>query len=760
MVDMGRVKMTTDQKTSYSTTLTLPRCPFICFEKSDTEDWQLNGLLRCQQSWCTLMTGFLNPVLVLNADTSVTYVNPAWECLTGFDQVDVIGIRAPYPWWPEEVSSSYLRCLKAGMREGVKKYEVAFRKKDGEYFWVEITSVPVLDKKKLKVYISNWVDITERKRAEEELKLRAGLLDLATDAVFLCDVGGNFIYVNEAAQKLYGYSKDEFMEMNPHRLVAPEQAHSLELLIKKLLKEGSTSGETVHLCKDGSRVPVEVRARTIKSGDRNYILGIARDITERERAEEELKLRAGLLDLATDAILVFDLEGNIVYASEAAYLQRGYTREEMTKMNLRQVVSPERVPFIMPRMNEVRKKGRAFFETAHLRKDGSRIQVESHIRFIKSGEREFVLSVSRDITERKRAEEERRKAEEKLRLIFNSVTDGIVVTDLKGRLTEVNKVAVRMHGFDNETDPVGQRAFKFISRGDHAGVLENLKETLGAGYSGVMEYSLLSRDGGEFPAELSTSVLRDERGSPVGFVALTRDITERKRREQQLLLTDRLASIGELVSGIVHELNNPLTGIVGFSQLLLRGNVPEDIREDITTIYNESQRAVRIVRSLLNFARKHEPVKQLVNVNTIVENVLELRSYEHRVHNILVEKKMALELPGILADSSLLQQVFFNIAINAEHSMIAAHQRGKLVITTDKVGSMLRISFADDGLGISKENQECIFNSFFTTKEAGKGTGLGLSICRSIVTRHGGRIYVESELGKGSNFIVELPFHR
>jgi two-component system NtrC family sensor kinase len=464
--------------------------------------------------------------------------------------------------------------------------------------------------------------------------------------------------------------------------------------------------------------------------------------------------------LATDAILVFDLEGNIVYASEAACQHRGYTREEMTKMNLRQVVAPERIPFIIPRMNEVRKKGRAFFEIAHLHKDGSRIQVESHIRFIRSGEREFVLSVSRDITGRKRTEEERRKAEEKLRLIFNSVTDGIVVTDLKGRLTEVNKVAVNMHGFENEADLVSQRALELISRRDHAGVLENLKETLRAGYSGVMEYSLLSRDGGEFLAELSISVLRDERSNPVGFVALIRDITERKRREQQLLLTDRLASIGELVSGIAHELNNPLTGIVGFSQLLLRGNIPENIRGDITTIYNESQRAVRIVRSLLNFARKHEPVKQLVNVNTIVENVLELRSYEHRVHNILVEKKMARELPGILADSSLLQQVFFNIVINAEHSMIAAHQRGKLVIITDKVGNMLRISFADDGLGISKENQECIFNSFFTTKEAGKGTGLGLSICRSIVTRHGGRIYVESELGKGSNFIVELPFHR
>jgi signal transduction histidine kinase len=250
----------------------------------------------------------------------------------------------------------------------------------------------------------------------------------------------------------------------------------------------------------------------------------------------------------------------------------------------------------------------------------------------------------------------------------------------------------------------------------------------------------------------STSPIFTNKGEITGSIIVTRDITQQKRIEQQLIMTDRLASIGELSSGIAHELNNPLTSVIGFSQLLMEGDVPANIKEDLTTIYSEAQRAAVIVKNLLTFARKHAPVKQLSQVNTIIEDVLRLRTYEQKVNNIEIEKLLAINLPGIMIDYFQMQQVFLNIVINAEFAMLEAHHKGKLTITTEKIDGIIRISFADDGPGISEENLKHIFDPFFTTKEVGKGTGLGLSICHGIVSEHGGKIYAKSENGQGDLF--------
>ena len=163
------------------------------------------------------------------------------------------------------------------------------------------------------------------------------------------------------------------------------------------------------------------------------------------------------------------------------------------------------------------------------------------------------------------------------------------------------------------------------------------------------------------------------------------------------------------------------------------------------------------MKNLLAFARKHAPVKQLVDINSIIEKVLELRAYEQRVSNIKVITQFAPDLPEVMVDYFQLQQVFLNIVINAEYFMIEAHNRGTLTITTERIDNTIKVIFIDDGPGIAEENLGHLFDPFFTTKEVGKGTGLGLSICHGIVTEHGGRIYAESKLGKGATFVVKLP---
>jgi signal transduction histidine kinase len=232
---------------------------------------------------------------------------------------------------------------------------------------------------------------------------------------------------------------------------------------------------------------------------------------------------------------------------------------------------------------------------------------------------------------------------------------------------------------------------------------------------------------------------------------------EERREMEQLIITDRLASVGELAAGIAHELNNPLTGVIGFAQMVLDKDMPDGIRKDMQVVYSEAQRAAQVVKNLLSFAQKHAPEKQLMSINSIIDKVLELRAYEQKVNNIRVNTRLVPDLPGVRADYFQLQQVFLNIIINAEYFMIEAHNGGNLAITTERAGDIIKVSFADDGPGIAEENLGHLFDPFFTTKEVGKGTGLGLSICHGIVAEHGGRIYVESELGEGATFIVELP---
>jgi signal transduction histidine kinase len=242
------------------------------------------------------------------------------------------------------------------------------------------------------------------------------------------------------------------------------------------------------------------------------------------------------------------------------------------------------------------------------------------------------------------------------------------------------------------------------------------------------------------------------------------DTTDRKRAEEEKVeleqkahLASRLASVGEMASGIAHEINNPLTAVIGFAQLLMDTDLPEEIKEDLVIIHKEAQRAAGVARSLLTFARKHAPFKQPTNVNSIIEGVLTLRAYEQNVSNIKINTKLTSDLPEVMADYSQLQQVFINIILNAEAAMLEANNGGTLTITTQRFNHSVRASFADDGPGINKENLDRIFDPFFTTKEVGKGTGLGLSVCHGIISEHGGKIYARSKPGSGATFIVELP---
>jgi two-component system NtrC family sensor kinase len=210
------------------------------------------------------------------------------------------------------------------------------------------------------------------------------------------------------------------------------------------------------------------------------------------------------------------------------------------------------------------------------------------------------------------------------------------------------------------------------------------------------------------------------------------------------------------VSGVAHELNNPLTGIMGFAQLLLLRDLDDQSRKQVETIYAEAERASKIVSNLLTFARRRKAQKEPANLNTLIERVLELRNYDLRVRNIDVQLALDSSLPETMVDTNQIQQVFLNVVINAEQAMKDG-ETGTLRIATRTSGRNVTVSFEDSGAGMSEETVRRIFDPFFTTKDAGEGTGLGLTISYGIIEDHGGRIWAESEPRRGTRFVVELP---
>lgn len=228
--------------------------------------------------------------------------------------------------------------------------------------------------------------------------------------------------------------------------------------------------------------------------------------------------------------------------------------------------------------------------------------------------------------------------------------------------------------------------------------------------------------------------------------------------QAQLMQAEKMSAIGLLISGVTHELNNPLSGIMGFAQLLLQNELNPKVRKNLERIHNEAVRSQKIVQNLLSFARRHKPEKTYQNLNEVIDGVLELRSYQQKVDNVEVVRRYDARLPKTMLDFHQLQQVILNVVNNAHHAMMEVADRPrKLVVTTEQRGPMLRASFADTGTGIASDRLESIFDPFFTTKKGGKGTGLGLSVSRAIVNDHQGTMSADSVVGEGTRLHIDLP---
>jgi PAS domain S-box-containing protein len=339
--------------------------------------------------------------------------------------------------------------------------------------------------------------------------------------------------------------------------------------------------------------------------------------------------------------------------------------------------------------------------------------------------------------------------------VFDSITEGVLTLDSEGRITGTNRSAVALLGVEEET--LKHARFDEVLRFKHRKQREELWTAMRERERFELNADLYLPTARELPCSISIAPLEEAESSVEVFVVILKDRAAQIEMERNLIQMEKLNSLGKLVAGFAHELNNPLTSVIGFSQLMLTHEGDKKLLEEIGIIHSHALRCKKIIDNLLAFARKHVPEKKPVDVNEVINTTVELLRYQLERNRIQIETRLADALPPIKADSSQLQQVLVNLIENSRYELADGEIGGRLFIGTKRNGEWIDVVIRDNGPGIPQSMLNRIFDPFYTTKPSGEGTGLGLSLSYGIVQEHGGTLSARNSEEGGAEFSMRLP---
>jgi len=482
---------------------------------------------------------------------------------------------------------------------------------------------------------------------------------------------------------------------------------------------------------------------------------VLKDISDRREAERRYR---ELFDNIQEGLFFSTPAGNFIEVNDAMVRMLGYdSREELLQIDIatKLYLSPgqrERHAEAMKENGSMRN-----FEATLRRKDGSPIHVliNAFGLYDNMGRLLQIRGLMLDVTGLRTYQSELHRERDFSGKILNNTQSLILVADTAGLVSYANR-RWQDAGFE-QRELLGRRLVELAAPSCILPLSDALHKTLSGQPVDNLELEIVRGNGaaGKFSANLSP--MRDEQGTVTSIVVVLSDITDSTVLRDKLVHAEKMAAVGQLVSGVAHEVNNPLTAILGFADLLMENpDLPETARKDMRVILQEAQRTKQIVQNLLSFARQMPPQRSAVQLNTILRRTMQLRSYDFTSHGVEVIEHLDEGLPEVMGDAHQLQQVFLNILNNAYDAVHEVGRAARIEIMSTKAGDAVEVSFRDNGNGITHADK--IFDPFFTTKEVGKGTGLGLSICYGILKEHGGEILCHNNTDRpGATFVVRLP---
>ena len=579
------------------------------------------------------------------------------------------------------------------------------------------------------------------------------IFDAITDFIVVHDETHNVLRVNRSLSEFIGVTPSELIGVNMRALLALTTAspsHSCPFC------RSSSDGpdEYVHTVLERMYLVSTSRIHGA-SGERQHTIHVLKDITDRREAERRYR---ELFDNIQEGLFFAVPTGHFIEVNDALVRMLGYAdRDELLKIDISTQLyySPDRLEYL----NDVMQKHAVLrnHEEVLRRKDGSAIHVLINAFAVPDAHGQVLQyrGLMLDITGLKTYQSELQRARDFSEKILNNTQSLILVVDTAGLISYANR---RWYdaGYE-QRQLVGCPLADLVSPTRRPVLTDALNSTLSGHQVDNLDLAVLRGDGrvGQFSVNLSP--MRDEQGIVTSIVVVLTDITDSAMLQSKLIHAEKMAAVGQLVSGVAHEVNNPLTAILGFADLLMENpEVPDGARKDLRVILQEAQRTKQIVQNLLSFARQMPPQRKPVQLNGILRRTVQLRAYDFNSHGVEIIEHLDESLPAVVGDSHQLQQVFLNIMNNAYDAVRETGRPARIEIMTASLGTYVEVSFRDNGQGITQPDR--IFDPFFTTKEVGKGTGLGLSICYGIVREHGGEILCHNNTGaEGATFIVRLP---
>lgn len=604
------------------------------------------------------------------------------------------------------------------------------------------------------------------------------IAESGNDGILVFDEDYRIRYANQMVSEITGHSNEELLQMTILSLLGkPNQSLIEDIFSHQGLLGEKTCSEIKLLTRTGEIKEAELciaSAQKPLGPQKGY--AYIRDITARKKCERELidsekRLRT-LFERVKHGLFISSKGGQFLDCNQALLDMLGYSSKDefLSREVARDLyVHPGDLEIFLGKMK--RDGSVKDMEVEYKRKDGEKITIllTGDPVMDESGEIIGYEGINLDITERKRIESELREANQFFANLIESSVDGIIAADMKGDIFIFNKGAEALTGYAAE-EVIGKIHITDIyPEGVAKEVMLKLRssEHGGVGKLHPTQFNVADKAGEEIPIQLSAVLIYDSRGKEVATVGIFTDLRPRLNMEKklqethlQLVSSEKMASLGKLAAGIAHEINNPLGGILIYSSLMMEDlPVDDPKRQDLGRIVQEASRCKEIVESLLEFARQTEPKMEPTDANRAITNGLFFLENQALFHNIQIIKKLDPALPLVHGNASQLKQVLINIIVNAAEAM---HGNGTLTITSypSSDGKSVFLEFTDTGEGIPEENLTRIFEPFFTTKDIGKGTGLGLATSYGIIEDHGGKINVESTVGQGATFTIELPASR
>ena len=590
-------------------------------------------------------------------------------------------------------------------------------------------------------------------RMERASRHWSEIFDAITDYIVVHDESDKVLRVNRSLAAMIGVAPGELVGVNMRALLALTNEPALYScpFCRSL---GDSEDEFVHPALDRTYLVSTSRVHGA-SGENLQTIHVLKDISDRREAERRYR---ELFDNIQEGLFFSTPEGRFVEVNDALVTMLGYSsRDELLQVDIPSEVyfSPEQRLFHAAAME---KDGRMRnFEATLRRKNGSPIYVliNAFGMYDASGKLLQIRGLMLDVTGLHTYQSELQRERDFSGKILSNTQSFILVSDTAGLISYANRRWYEA-GFE-QGELIGRPVLELAAPGCIRALSDALQATLQGGQVDNLELQILRGNGNSGQFSVNLSPMRDEQNNINSIVVVMTDITDSAELRGKLVHAEKMAAVGQLVSGVAHEVNNPLTAILGFADLLLENpELPDTARKDLRVILQEAQRTKQIVQNLLSFARQMPPQRNPVQLNLILRRTIQLRAYDFASHGVDVIEHLDEGLPEIIGDAHQLQQVFLNILNNAYDAVHESGRPARIEIMTAKADNAVEVSFCDNGPGIL--NPDRIFDPFFTTKEVGKGTGLGLSICYGIVKEHGGEILCHNNPdGQGATFIVRFP---